>query len=45
MIKGIRSFLGSINFYQKFIKSFSQLVKPLLDFLKKKFSFEWKEEQ
>jgi len=44
-IKGIRSFLGLANFYMKFIKGFFQLTKPLLNLLKKKFSFEWKEEQ
>ncbi len=44
-IKGIRSFLGLVNFYRKFIKGFSQLVKPLLDLLKKEFSFRWKEKQ
>jgi len=44
IVKGIWSFLGLINFYRKFIKGFSQLVKPLLDLLKKEFSFEWKEE-
>jgi hypothetical protein len=32
------------NFYYKFIKRFSQLAKPLLDF-KKDLFFEWKEEQ
>jgi hypothetical protein len=44
IVKGIWSFLDLINFYRKFIKGFSQLVKPLLDLLKKEFSFEWKEE-
>jgi len=29
MVKGIRSFLGLVNFYQKFIKGFSQMAKPL----------------
>jgi len=44
-IKGIRSFLSLANFYMKFIKSFFQLAKSLLNLLKKEFSFEWKEEQ
>jgi hypothetical protein len=35
IVKGIWSFLGMANFYQKFIKGFSQLLKPLLDLLKK----------
>jgi len=45
IIKGIRSFLSLANFYWKFIKDFSQLMKPLSNLLKKKLSFEWKEEQ
>jgi hypothetical protein len=44
-VKGIRSFLSLANFYRKFIKSFSQLLKLLSDLLKTKLSFEWKEEQ
>jgi hypothetical protein len=43
MVKGIWSFLDLANFYQKFIKGFSQLVKPLLDLFKKDLSFKWKE--
>jgi hypothetical protein len=45
MDKGIRSLLGLVNFYQKFIKGFLQLMKVLLDLLKKDLSFKWKEEQ
>jgi hypothetical protein len=45
MVVGIQSFLGLVNFFHKFIKGFSQMAKPLLDFLKKELSFEWKEEQ
>jgi hypothetical protein len=40
IVKGIRSFLSLANFYKKFLKGFSQLVKPLLNLLKKEFSFE-----
>jgi hypothetical protein len=30
-VKGIRSFLGFANFYRRFIKDFSDLVRPLID--------------
>lgn len=29
-IKGIQSFLGNASFYQRFIKDFSKISKPLL---------------
>jgi hypothetical protein len=38
--KGVRSFLGLSNFYKKFIKDFSTLVKLLTNLLKKWGSFE-----
>ncbi len=41
MVKGIWFFLGLMNFSIKFIKGFSQIMKPLLNLLKKKLSFEW----
>jgi hypothetical protein len=43
--KGDRSFLGLANFYKMFIKDFSALTKPLTNLMKKKGSFEWKDEQ
>jgi hypothetical protein len=43
--KGVKSFLGLANFYKKFIKDFLSLAKPLIDFLKKEGSFEWKGKQ
>jgi hypothetical protein len=43
--KGVRSFLGLANFYKMFIKDFSALTKPLTNFMNKKGSFEWKDEQ
>lgn len=45
MAKGIWSLLGLANFYGNFIKIFSQMMKPLLDLLKKKLSFECNKEQ
>lgn len=38
-------FLGSANFYRKFINDFSTLAKPFMDLFKKEWSFEWKDKQ
>jgi hypothetical protein len=43
--KGVKSFLGLANFYKKFIKDLSTLVKLLTNLLKKQGSFEWKGKQ
>ena len=32
-VKGIRSFVGHVGFYRRFIKDFSKLAKPLLNML------------
>ena len=32
-VKGIRSFLGHVGFYRRFIKDFSKIAKPLLNLL------------
>ncbi len=45
MAKGVWSFLGSANFYKKFITRFSTFAKLLINLLKKELSFEWQEEQ
>ena len=37
--KGIRSFLGHVGFYRRFIKDFSKIVKPLCNLLEKDSSF------
>ena len=42
-IKEVESFLGFVNFYQKFIQNFSHTAKPLND-LKGKKKWKWKEE-
>ena len=45
-MKGIRSFLGRVGFYRRFIKDFSKISKPLCKLLEKyeKFYFDesWK---
>ncbi|GKC79653.1 reverse transcriptase domain-containing protein [Tanacetum coccineum] len=43
-IKGIRSFVGHAGFYQRFIKDFSKIARPLTKLLKKDTSFEFNEE-
>jgi hypothetical protein len=44
-VKDVRSFLGLVNFYKKFIKDFLALAKPFTNLLKKEKSIEWKGEQ
>ena len=36
-IKGIRSFLGHVGFYRRFIKDFSKISRPLTNFCKRMF--------
>ncbi|GJR86084.1 reverse transcriptase domain-containing protein [Tanacetum coccineum] len=43
-IKGIRSFLGHSDFYQRFIKDFSKVAHPLTKFLEKDTPFEFDDE-
>jgi len=42
-IKEVESFLGFANFYRRFIKNFSYMVKPLNE-LKGKKEWKWGEE-
>jgi len=42
-IKEVESFLGFVNFYQRFIQSFSHITRPLND-LKRKKKWKWEEE-
>lgn len=43
-VKGIRSFLGHVDFYWRFIKDFSKIAKPLTNFLNKDATFKLDEE-
>ena len=40
-VKGIRSFLGHVGFYRRFIKYFSKLSKPLCNLLEKNYAFDF----
>ncbi|GJU84387.1 reverse transcriptase domain-containing protein [Tanacetum coccineum] len=43
-IKGVRSFLGHAGFYQRFIKYFSKIARPLTKLLEKDTPFEFNDE-
>lgn len=43
-IKGVRSFLGHVEFYRRFIKDFSKISKPLSSFLVQGVQFEFVDE-
>ena len=40
-VKGVQSFLGFTNFYRRFIKNFSKIVRPLVALTKKDVKFQW----
>ena len=42
--KELMSFLGSVGYYRKFCRNFSDVASPLTDLLKKNKAFEWTEE-
>ena len=43
--KDVKSFLGLVGYYRKFIPQFSKIAKPLNDLLKKEISWTWQSEQ
>nr|GEW25701.1 reverse transcriptase domain-containing protein [Tanacetum cinerariifolium] len=43
-VKGIRSFLGHVGFYHRFIKDFSKIARPMTRLLKKYTSFNFSKE-
>ena len=43
-VKGVRSFLGFGNFYQRFIGNYTEIAKPLVELTKKMKFFEWSQE-
>jgi len=40
----LRSFLGAVGYYRKFIKNFALIAKPLFKLLKKGAEFKWSNE-
>ena len=43
-VKGVQSFLGFANFYQRFTEGYSKLTRPLTDLTKKSEKFFWSDE-
>ena len=43
-LKQVRSFLGAVSYYRKFIKNFAMIAKPLYQLLKKDAPFCWTED-
>jgi hypothetical protein len=39
--KEVQSFLGYVGYYCRFIENFSQIARPLFDFLNKNYDFLW----
>ncbi|GJX85750.1 reverse transcriptase domain-containing protein [Tanacetum coccineum] len=44
MVKGIRSFLGHVGFYHRFIQDFSKIARPMTHLLEKETSFVFSKE-
>ena len=40
-IRGVRSFLGFTNYYQRYIQHYAELVNPLTDLTKKDVGYQW----
>jgi RNase H-like domain found in reverse transcriptase/Reverse transcriptase (RNA-dependent DNA polymerase)/Integrase zinc binding domain/Chromo (CHRromatin Organisation MOdifier) domain/Integrase core domain/Retroviral aspartyl protease len=43
-LREVRSFLGFLNFYRRFIEGFSEIARPLHDLMKKDVQWKWNEE-
>jgi hypothetical protein len=40
-VRGIKSFIGMVGYYQRFIEGFSKIVRPMTALLTKKVEFKW----
>ena len=45
MVKEVRSFLGLVGYYRRFIENFSKIAKPLTSLLEKNVDFIWTDER
>ena len=45
MVKEVRSFLGLVGYYRRFIENFSKIAKPLTSLLEKNADFIWTDER
>jgi hypothetical protein len=43
-LRDVQSFLGTCNFWRKFVQGFSTVTRPLHNLVKKSIPFEWTEE-
>src|SRR5947209_12166107 len=44
-LRGVRAFIGFTNFYRRFIRNFSSIVRPITDLTKKDVKWYWGPEQ
>jgi hypothetical protein len=40
-VRGIKSFIGMVGYYRRFIEGFSNIVRPMIALLAKKVDFKW----
>jgi hypothetical protein len=40
-VRGIKSFIGMVGYYQRFIEGFSKIARPMIALLAKKVEFKW----
>jgi hypothetical protein len=40
-VRGIKSFIGMVGYYRRFIEGFSKIVRPMTSLLAKKVEFKW----
>jgi hypothetical protein len=45
IVKEVRSFLGLVRYYRRFIENFSKIAKPLTSLLEKSVDFSWTDER
>ena len=45
MVRGVREFIGFVNFYRRWIPGFSDIAKPLHDLFRKDHKWSWTENE